>query len=218
MSHLHLLLASDLDPTTWTFPRQVLFNGPTAGLVYGVLAVGIVLIYRSSRVINFAYGEIAAFAATLMSRLVFNWGWSFFPSLLVVIAVGALLSAVIELTVVRRLFDAPRVILFVATLGVAQLVVLLELLLPDTASQFDFPTPFTKQFIVAGILVRGEHIVVFAVVPLVTSALAWFLARTRYGVAIRASAANPDAAEPRGSESRNGCRRSSGPSPERSPR
>jgi ABC-type branched-subunit amino acid transport system ATPase component/ABC-type branched-subunit amino acid transport system permease subunit len=101
---------------------------------------------------------------------------------------------VIELTVVRRLFDAPRVILFVATLGVTQLIILLELLLPDTASQFDFPTAFTTQFTVAGILVRGEHIVVFAVVPLVTMALAWFLARTRYGRAIRASAANPDAA------------------------
>ena len=194
MNHLHLLLASDLDPTTWTFPRQVIFNGATAGLVYGVLAVGIVLIYRSSRVINFAYGELAALAATLMARLVFHWGWSFFPSLLVVLVVGALLSAVIELTVVRRLFDAPRVILFVATLGVTQLIILLELLLPGTTSQFDFPTAFTTQFTVAGILVRGEHIVVFAVVPLVTMALAWFLARTRYGRAIRASAANPDAA------------------------
>ena len=188
------LLASDLDPTTWTFPRQVIFNGATAGLVYGVLAVGIVLIYRSSRVINFAYGEMAAISATLMSRFVFNWGWDFFPSLVVVLAAGALLSAVIELTVVRRLFDAPRVILFVATLGVTQLIILLELLLPDSNSPFDFPTPFTTQFTVAGILVRGEHILVITVVPLVTIALSWFLARTRYGRAIRAAAANPDAA------------------------
>ena len=64
---LHLLLAIDLDPTTWTFPRQVIFNGATAGLVYGVFAAGIVLIYRSSRVINFAYGELAALSATLMA-------------------------------------------------------------------------------------------------------------------------------------------------------
>ena len=91
-------------PDHWTFPRQVIFNGATAGLVYGVLAVGMVLIYRSSRVINFAYGEIGALAATLMARLVFHWGWNFFPSLLVVLVVGALLSAVIELRVVRRLF------------------------------------------------------------------------------------------------------------------
>ena len=144
------MLASDLDPTTWTFPHQVIFNGATAGLVYGVLAVGIVLIYRSSRVINFAYGEIAAFAATLMARLVYPGVGSYVPSLIVVLAAGAVLSAVIELTVVRRLFDAPRVILFVATLGVTQLIILLELLLPGTTSQFDFPTPFTTQFTVAG--------------------------------------------------------------------
>ena len=188
------LLASDLDPTTWIFPNQVLFNGAIAGLVYGVLAVGIVLIYRSSRVINFAYGELAAFSALVMSRFFYNWGWGFFPSLAVAIVAGAALSAIIELTVVRRLFDAPRVILFVATLGVTQLVVLLELLFPAPQSQFDFPTAFTTQFTIGGILVRGEHIVVIVIVPLVTVALAWFLSRTRYGRAIRASAANPDAA------------------------
>ena len=99
-----------------------------------------------------------------------------------------------------------------------QLIILLELLLPGTTSQFDFPTAFTTQFTVAGILVRGEHIVVFAVVPLVTMALAWFLARTRYGHAIRASAANPDAAALAGVSPRRGCPRWCGPSPVRSRR
>ena len=193
------LLGSDLDVTHWTFPRQVLFNGLTAGMVYGVLAVGIVLIYRSSRVINFAYGEIATFAAVVMSRFVFNWHFAYVPALIIAVLAGAALSAVIELTVVRRLFDAPRVVLFVATLGVAQLVVLLELLFPQSTT-FNFPTPFSKQFVVAGVLLSGAHIVVFAVVPIVTGALVWFLKRTRYGVAIRAAAANAGCREPRGNQ------------------
>lgn len=193
MTLIHMF-ASDLNPLTWSYPPQVLVNGATAGLVYGTLAVGIVLIFRSSRVINFAYGELAACAAVFMSRLVQNWGWPYLPALVLVVAGGAALSGVIELAVVERLFKAPRVILFVATIGVAQLIVFLELLLPSAKSRSTFPTPFDTEFTIGGVLLRGEHLVVFVVVPLVTVGLSLFLSRTRYGGAIRASAANPDAA------------------------
>ena len=181
----------------------MIFNGATAGLVYGVLAVGIVLIYRSSRVINFAYGELAAFAATLMARLVFTTGdgassrrgwWS--------LVAGALLSAVIELTVVRRLFDAPRVILFVATLGVTQLMMLLELLCP--APHEPVRLPHRVHDAVHGR--RGSSCA--ASTSSCSSSCRWSRSRSRgswlargYGRAIRASAANPDAAAARGRES-----------------
>jgi len=188
------LLLTELNPLTWAYPPQVLLNGATAGLAYGALAVGIVLIFRSSRVINFAYGELAAAAAVLMARLVDNWDWPYLPALGLVVLAGTALSAVIERVVVQRLFTAPRLILFVATLGVAQLIVLLELLLPSAESPSGFPAPFDLEFTIGDVLVRGEHLVVFVLVPLVTLALAGFLARTRRGAAIRASAANPDAA------------------------
>ena len=143
MSLVHVLLAAnDFDLTSWTAPNQVLFNGVMLGLTYGVFGAGIVLIYRSTRVINFAYGEIGALAAVVFAKAVLDWGWNYVVSILVVSAGAALLSACVELTVVRRLFDAPRVILFVATLGVAQLVLLLRFVFPQRESFGLYPREF----------------------------------------------------------------------------
>ena len=110
------------------------------------------------------------------------------------IVTGGVLGAVIELAVVRRLFNAPRVILFVATLGVAQLVLVAQLYLPQLESFGGYPTAWDENWEVAGILVRSEHLLVLIVVPILTGLLAWFLGATKYGTAIRASAANSDAA------------------------
>ena len=195
MSLVHVLLAvSDFDVTSWTAPNQVLFNGVMLGLTYGVFGAGIVLIYRSSRVINFAYGEIGALAAVVFAKAVLDWGWNYLVAIIVASAGAALLSACVELTVVRRLFDAPRVILFVATLGVAQVVLLLRFVFPPRESFGLYPRAFQVDWQVAGVDIRGEHLAVLVFVPLITAAIWFFLAHTRTGLAIRASADNADAA------------------------
>ncbi len=75
---------------------------------------------------------MGAFGAGLLVRLVVNWNWNWYlASPWPVLVVGGLLGAVLELAVVRRLFRAPRVVLFVATLGVAQLFLLPSSYLPD---------------------------------------------------------------------------------------
>ena len=107
------------------FPRQSIFSGVMQGLTYGVIAIGLILIYRSTRVINFAIVEMGAFAAALLARLVINWGVDYWVALPVCVIAGGLLGAGIELVIVRRLFRSPRVVLFVATIGLAQLLHLL---------------------------------------------------------------------------------------------
>ena len=57
-------------------PRQIIFIGLIEGLSIGLLSLGIVLIYRTSRVINFAVGSIGALAATMLALLVSNYGWN----------------------------------------------------------------------------------------------------------------------------------------------
>jgi ABC-type branched-subunit amino acid transport system permease subunit/ABC-type branched-subunit amino acid transport system ATPase component len=173
---------------------QVLVTGAITGLTYGGLALGIVLLYRSSRVINFAYGEMGAFGAALLSVLVVNEGWSYWEAIPVVLVAGGLMGAVIELVVVRRLFESPRVILFVATLGVAQLVLLGILLLPELDHFARYPTPVDTTIEIGDVLLRGEHLAVLVGVPLLALVLALFLNRTQLGVNLRAAAANPDAA------------------------
>src|SRR5690606_12879939 len=106
----------------------------------------------------------------------------------------ALLGALLELGVVRRLATAPRVVLLVATIGAAQLLLFLQFTLPDIASYETFPTAFTRQWRVGDTIVRAEHVVALVVFPTVVAALAWFLNRTKTGMAVRAAADNPDAA------------------------
>ena len=103
-------------------PQQVLLSGAMRGLAVGVLAVGVILIYRSCRVINFALGELGALAAALFVRLTVNWHWNFYAALGLMIVGGALMGALLELALLRRLAKAPRVVVMVATIGAAQLL------------------------------------------------------------------------------------------------
>ena len=86
--------------------RQVLFSGAVTGLTYAVMAVGVILIFRSTRVINFAIGEMGAFSAALLYRLVVDWDVPYWVSFVACIAVGAIVGAALELFIVRRLFTA----------------------------------------------------------------------------------------------------------------
>jgi ABC-type branched-subunit amino acid transport system permease subunit/ABC-type branched-subunit amino acid transport system ATPase component len=164
------------------------------GLTYGVMAVGVILVFRSTRVINFAIGEMGGFAAALLYRLVIDWKAPFWLSFLTGIAVGAVVGAALELLVVRRLFSAPRVILLVALIGAAQVLLFFQLILPDVTRVRPYPTAFSGRWEIGGVLVRGQELTVIVVIPLLVLALTLFMNRTKYGLAIRASAANADAA------------------------
>jgi ABC-type branched-subunit amino acid transport system ATPase component/ABC-type branched-subunit amino acid transport system permease subunit len=176
------------------FPRQSIFSGVMQGLTYGVIAIGLILIYRSTRVINFAIVEMGAFSAALLARLIINWGVSYWVALPACVIVGGVLGAGIELVVVRRLFRSPRIVLFVATIGLAQLLLFFQFELPKFDTYASFPTAFTHTWEVQGVLIRSEHLLVLVIVPLLAIVLTVFLNHTKYGMAIRASAANPDAA------------------------
>ena len=175
-------------------PPQVLFSGAVTGLTYGVMAVGVVLIFRSTRVINFAIGEMGGFAAALLYRLVIDWNVPFWLSFTIGITVGALIGAAVELLVVRRLFSAPRVILLVALIGAAQVLLFFQLILPKVTKVRPYPSAFSGSWHIGGVLVRGPELTAIIVIPVLVLALTLFLNRTKYGLAIRASAANADAA------------------------
>jgi ABC-type branched-subunit amino acid transport system ATPase component/ABC-type branched-subunit amino acid transport system permease subunit len=175
-------------------PPQIVLSGAMRGLAIGVLAVGVILVYRSCRVINFALGELGALCAAVFVRLTVNWHWNFYAALVLTVVAGAVLGGLLELALMRRLAKAPRVVLLVATIGAAQLLLFLQFVLPGISSYRAFPTAFTRQWTVGGVVVRAEHVVALVVFPVLVAGLAWFLNRTRHGVAVRAAADNPDAA------------------------
>ena len=180
----------------FTLTSQIVYLGVIDGLLIGLLALGIVLIYRASGVINFAVGSLGVLSASLLALLVLTYGWPFWPAAIISVVVGGLVAAALELTVITRLFRAPRVILLVATIGIAQLCELLQVALPDidTSLSNRYPVAISGQWEVLGLRVRGVEMIVIIVVPVLTVALTYYLQRTAQGRAIRAAASNPDLA------------------------
>lgn len=177
---------------------NLLFKGIIGGFIIALVAMGIVLVYRSSRVINFAVGNLGIPATALFAIMAGKYGWPYWPSLIAALAIGTLSGALVELAVIRRLFHAPRVIVLVATIGVAQLAQAVTLALPDFRTgtlQTQFPLPFEGEWHPGlGIDVTAAQLLILIVVPLVTIALWWLLNHTTFGDEVRASASNADLA------------------------
>jgi len=177
--------------------RQFVFIGAVQGLAYALLALGVILVYRSSRVINFAVGATGVLASQVMAHMVIRYGAPYWVGFAIAVAAGAAFLGVAELTVVRRLFTAPRVILLVATIGLAQLAEALLFALPEPSTddnRQDYPTPWDREFEWFNIRIEGGEIALFAISLTAMVALAGWLRYSAWGRAIRASAAQPDRA------------------------
>src|SRR5579862_8968895 len=105
-----------------SFGADAIVHGVILGLVYGVLAVGLVLVYRASGVVNFAHGEVGALGAALLAKLVLDDHWSWAVALPVVLVLGGAIGAVSEVCIARRLVNRPRLALLVATIGLSQVL------------------------------------------------------------------------------------------------
>ncbi|WP_262849073.1 branched-chain amino acid ABC transporter permease/ATP-binding protein [Mumia quercus] len=173
-----------------------LLIGVFTGLTYGLLAVGLVLVYRSSKFVNFAYGSIGAFGASMLGLLVIDWGAPYLLAFPIAIAAAAALAGAIEVVVVRRLAGRPSLIGMIATLGLSQFILILALMInSDGVSGFSFPEPpLLPSFTIGTMPVGPAHLAMVLLAPTVLLGLSWFLRRTRQGLAIRAAADAPDTA------------------------
>lgn len=178
-------------------PAPILLNGAVLGSLYGLIAMGLVLIYRSNRIINFAQGDLGGVSGVLMASLIAGLGWPFLPALVVGLVAGVAVGGLVQFTLIRRFSEAPRLILTVVTILVATLLAAVQLIIPqlfdlETSPQ-GFPIPFDFfSFRWAPLTFRGSHLLVLITVPVVAVALAYFFRRTRLGVAVRASAESAD--------------------------
>ncbi|HVX18526.1 MAG TPA: branched-chain amino acid ABC transporter permease/ATP-binding protein [Acidimicrobiales bacterium] len=174
-------------------PTQVLADGLINGLVYGLVGMGVVLVYRSTRVINFAVGAMGLPGAALVMLLGVQYHFPYWLSVVVALLAGTAFALAAELIVIRRLFHAPRVILLVATIGLAQLALALTMALPDiTELHAAYPTAWGRSLHLGSVELSGPDLMTLVTVPLVAGALSWLMARTRFGRSVAASADNPD--------------------------
>lgn len=171
--------------------------GLITGMGIGALAVGLVLVYRASRVINLAQAEVGAAAAALMALLVRDEHVPYGVAAVAVIAAAAAAGAVVEGVVIRPLRDAPRAVVLIATLGVTQLLLAASITIINGISNRSagYPAPFTATLDLGrGVVLHAPDLLFLGVVPALALALAAFLRWTSVGTAIRAASENRDAA------------------------
>ena len=172
---------------------EVLVAGLLAGVMYSMVALGFVLIYKASGVFNFAQGAMVLAAASTYAGLVdLGWsGWAAFPGALAVMVLFALAT---ERFVLRPLVNQPQVTLFMATIGLTfvlegasqavwgSVVRGLDLGIPDTPLQ------------IRGVLISTFDLVASATAGGLVLVLALFFQKTRVGRALRAVADDHQAA------------------------
>jgi branched-chain amino acid transport system permease protein len=175
------------------FFLEVLIGGLLAGIMYSMVAIGFVLIFKASGVFNFAQGSMVLFAAltyvSLVERELSPW-----LALLITLAAMLALGLVIERVVLRRLVNRSAMTLFMATLGLSFII--------EGASQMlwgaqvhglelginDQPLSFSNVF------VSQFDLFAAACAALMVAGLSWLVTKTRLGIALRAVADDPVAA------------------------
>jgi branched-chain amino acid transport system permease protein len=198
MALLPLVALIALQQILWPAPMGVVLNGALVGGRIALIALGVALVYRANRIINFAQGDLGGVPATLAVMLVVSWGWSYWLGLSVGLVAAVVLGVLVETLVIRRFSQAPRLVLTVATIGISQLLIGASLLLPrafgDTTLAPRLDPPFGSRFEVGGTIFYANDILTMIVVPVAFVLLAMFLHLSTVGIAIVGSAERADRA------------------------
>lgn len=102
----------------WPTSAGTFVSGTILGLAAALAALGMALIWRANRIVNFAMGDLGALPVTLLVLLIEFWKWSYGWSLAAGAVAAVVVGALVELLFVRRFRTAPRLILTVVTIGV----------------------------------------------------------------------------------------------------
>lgn len=178
-------------------PLGIVLEGTILGAINALVALTIVLVYRANRAINFAAASFGSVAAIVAIEVHVQLGLSYGLSMVAGVVLAAALGAVLEKTVIRRFANAPRLILAVATIGLAQVLDGLSILIPvewGGTKSGTFAVPWNAHFFIAPVLFNANYLIAIVVVPVVLVALTWFMRYSSYGVAIRAAADNGERA------------------------
>ena len=192
------------------FFLETLLGGLMAGMLYSLVALGFVLIFKASGVFNFAQGAMVLFAALAMARFA-EWfpQWSGIESKLVANVVAFLIAAaimfvvawLIEYLVLRHLVNQEGATLLMATLGIAYFLEGLgQTLFGSSIYKIDIGMPKEPVFVLdgifpGGILINKEDLIAAAIAAALVALLSIFFQKTATGRALRAVADDHQAAQ-----------------------
>ncbi len=183
--------------------QQIIFPAPAGivvrGLIVGgltaLVALGMALIYRANRILNFAQADLGLVPVMLTFMLLTEVGLPYLVAVPIGLVAAVLLGAATERLVIRRFSRAPRLLVTIATVGLSQVLVAAALLIPRPWGQrpliVQIEPPLGGTTDIGGVFFDVNDLLALIVTPLVVALVAGFLQRSGVGIAIRASADNP---------------------------
>ncbi len=173
---------------------QLVVNGAAAGCIYGLIALGFVLIYKATEMVNFAQGDIMMLGGFFAFSLIAHFGLNYWVGALLAILATAALGFALDAVVLRRVIGQPQFAVVMLTLGLGFIFRAIAGITWGYDS-VGFETPFTNHTVRVGGMVLGEDSLSIIVgTVLLCGVLYVFFSRTRLGIAMQAASQNQLAA------------------------
>ena len=173
---------------------QLTLNGLATGAIYALVALGLVITYKATEVLNFAHGDVLMASSFVGWGLIVGWGWPFWLAALATVALAAAVCWGIDARIMRTIVGQPQFSGVMLTIAIAFMIRGLVSMFfgPESRS---YPTPWTGQTTQLGpVVVTDLSLVIIGMALLLTAGLFYFLRRTALGVSIQAASQNQLAA------------------------
>jgi len=175
---------------------QTILSGIAIGCIYGLVALGFVLIYKATEVINFAQGEMMVLGAFIAYSLITVFKFPYWAVLgLTIVALG-LFGLILERVLLRSLIGEPVFAIVMLTIGLGYFIRSGVSMVPFWGTEtYGFKTPFTDEFVrFSNLVISWEQLAIIIMTLVLLTVLFLFFRYTRIGVAMRAASQNQLAA------------------------
>jgi branched-chain amino acid transport system permease protein len=175
---------------------QVVFSGLAQGCIYGLIALGFVLIYKATETVSFAQGELMMLGAFCGLALIDGLGLAYVLAVPVALLVMALAGWLIEKAVIRPILGQPAFSVVMLTFGLGYVARGLVTMIPNIGTDTHaFAAPYKDiTYEWGGVVVGASQVMVLGCTALLCLALYWVFSRSKVGIAMQASSQNQLAA------------------------
>ncbi len=166
---------------------QIVVSGIVVGSIYALAALGLVLVYKSSRVANFAHGQIIAAGAFITYYLTVSLGVPIFFSFIASMIITFFLAMSVERIFLRRLIGEPIISVIMVTIGLGSILDGLIYLTPFGSENFSFPNFLPQQPLsLGGVSISWTQLVGIIITFILIGGLSWFFKKSTIGISMRA--------------------------------
>jgi branched-chain amino acid transport system permease protein len=173
---------------------QLVVNGAAAGCIYGLIALGFVLIYKATEMVNFAQGDIMMLGGFVAYTMIVKFGLPYWVGALLAILITAAFGYLLDAFVLRRVIGQPQFAVVMLTLGLG-FIFRAAAGITWGYDSVGFNTPFTNKTVnINGLILGQDNLSIIVGTVILCLVLYLFFSKTRVGVAMQAASQNQLAA------------------------